>query len=289
MIRTFDFKNSLRAALAGGLAMLLAACMLVPGKFASELVLMRDGTFSYSYDGEIHLMSMSKLAQMGSVLEKNEFIAESCYEAETYDERECTSEEVAQQRTAYEEMLAEKVRNDTKETEQMKQIFGGIDPTDPASGDELAKQIERQAGFDRVVHKGEGVFDVSFKVAGRLDHDLIFPTFERLPVGNYFLFAGRRDDGSVRVDAPGFAPQTGANPMLGMMSGMGQSSGKGDMPPGVPMPSGTFTIITDGEILANNTDEGAVADPRGKKLSWSVGAAASSAQSAPTALIKLGN
>ena len=289
MIRTFDFRDTLRVALVGGLSMLLAACMLVPGKFTSELVLMRDGTFSYSYDGEIHLMSMSKLAQMGSVLEKNEFVAESCYDEETYDVRECTAEEVAQQRTAYEEMLAEKVRTDTQETEQMKQIFGGIDPTDPASGDELAKQIERQAGFDKVVHKGEGVFEVGFKVSGRLDHDFIFPTFERLPVGNYFLFAGRRDDGSVRVDAPGFAPQTGANPMLGMMGGMGQSSGKGDMPPGVPMPSGTFTIITDGEILANNTDEGAATDPRGKTLTWTVGTAAQSAQSAPTALIKLNN
>ena len=289
MIQTLDFRNTLRAAIVGGLSILLAACMLVPGKFASELVLMRDGTFSYSYDGEIHLMSMSKLAQMGSALEKGEFVAESCYEEETYDVRECTAEEVAQQRAAHEEMMADRVRTDAEEAEQMKKVFGGIDPTDPASGDELARQIERQAGFDKVVHKGDGVFDVRFKVAGRLDHDFTFPTFERLPVGNYFVFAGRRDDGSVRVDAPGFAPQAGANPMLGMMGGMGQSSGKGDMPPGVPIPSGTFTIVTDGEILANNTDEGPAADPRGKALTWTLGSTAQSAQSAPTALIRLGN
>ena len=41
-------------------------------------------------------------------------------------------------------------------------VFGGFAPL------ELAKRIERQAGFERVVHKGDGLFDVTFRVAGRL-------------------------------------------------------------------------------------------------------------------------
>lgn len=282
-----NFKFLMRGAIASGLAVLLAACMLIPGKFASELVLMRDGTFAYSYEGEIHLMSMGKLAQMGSALEQGEFIAETCYDEETFEERECTADELTQQRANYDQAKADKAKTDAEEAVKMKEMFGGIDPTDPASGDELAKRIERQAGFDRVVHKGDGVFDVTFRVSGRLDHDFIFPTFERLPVGNYFVYAGRRDDGSVRVDAPGFASQAGANPMQAMMSGMNQGGGDdAAMPPGAPAPDGTFTLITDGEILANNTDEGPSVDPRGKKLTWAVNR---STAAAPTALIRLGN
>ena len=285
MTREVSLRTLVRGAIAGGLALLMTGCMLAPGKFVSELVLMRDGTFSYSYDGEIHLLSMSQLSQMGQSIAEGEFAAETCYDDDTYEERECTADELAQQRADYDQRMADKKRTDDEEARKMSEMFGGIDPTDPASGDELAKRIERQAGFDKVTHKGNGLFEVSFRVSGRLDHDFVFPTFERLPVANFFIYAGRRDDGSVRIDAPGFTGQPAGNPMQAMMGGMNQGSGNGDLPPGMPTPDGTFSIVTDGEILANNTDEGAVADPRGRKLSWTIDR---STGAAPTALIALG-
>ena len=285
MTREISLRTLVRGAIAGGLALLMTGCMLAPGKFVSELVLMRDGTFSYSYDGEIHLLSMSQLSQMGQSIAEGEFAAETCYDDDTYEERECTADELAQQRADYDQRMADKKRTDDEEARKMSEMFGGIDPTDPASGDELAKRIERQAGFDKVTHKGNGLFEVSFRVSGRLDHDFVFPTFERLPVANFFIYAGRRDDGSVRIDAPGFTGQPAGNPMQAMMGGMNQGSGNGDLPPGMPTPDGTFSIVTDGEILANNTDEGAVADPRGRKLSWAIDR---STAAAPTALIALG-
>jgi hypothetical protein len=58
------------------------------------------------------------------------------------------------------------------------------------------------------------------------------------------------------------------------------------MPAGAPDIEGTFAVVTDGEILANNTDEGPAADPRGKKLVWQVDRATATP---PTALIRLGN
>ena len=285
MTRPITMRALVRGALAGGLALLIGACMLAPGRFISELVLMRDGTFTYSYEGEIHLLSMSQLSQMGQSMAEGEFTEEPCYDNDTFEERECTAEEKAQQRADYDQRMADKKRTDEEEARKMREMFGGIDPTDPASGDELAKRIERQAGFDKVVHMGNGLFEVSFRVSGRLDHDFVFPTFERLPVGNYFLFAGRRDDGSVRIDAPGFTGQPAGNPMQAMMGGMNQGSGDADMASGVPVPDGTFTIVTDGEILANNTDEGPEDDPRGRKLSWKIDR---STAVAPTALIRLG-
>lgn len=285
MTRATNLRGLVRGAIIGGLAMLMTGCMLAPGKFVSELLLLRDGTFAYTYEGEIHLLSMSQLSQMGQTMAEGEFTAETCYDSETFEERECTADELAQQRADYDQRMADKKRTDEEEARKMREMFGGIDPTDPASGDELAKRIQRQAGFDKVTHKGNGLFDVSFRVSGRLDHDFIFPTFERLPLGNYFLFAGRRDDGSVRIDAPGFVGQPAGNPMQAMMGGMNQGSGNGDLPPGMPVPDGTFAIVTDGEILANNTDEGPEADPRGKKLVWTIDRSTSAP---PTALITLG-
>lgn len=288
MTGILTLKTLLRSAFASGLALLLTGCMLMPGKFVAELVLMRDGTFTYSYDGEIHFLSMNKLMQMGSELEQGEFTPDQCYNSDTFEDRECTAEELAQQRGEYDERMAAKKQNDALEAERMKQVFGGIDPADPASGDELARRIERQTGFDKVRHKGDGAFEVSYRISGRLDHDFLFPTFERLPMGNYFLLAGRRDDGTVRIDAPGFASQNGVNPMSALMSGMdpGFSARPQQDMPGMPVLDGTFAIITDGEILTNNTDEGPSADPRGRKLSWRIDR---STANAPTALIRIGN
>jgi len=47
---------------------------------------------------------------------------------------------------------------------------------------------------------------------------------------------------------------------------------------------GRFTIITDGEILTNNSEDGAAAHPLGRQLHWDVNAAANKI---PEALIRL--
>ena len=52
--------------------------------------------------------------------------------------------------------------------------------------------------------------------------------------------------------------------------------------PRIVVPQGTFTIVTDGRILANNTDEGPKPHARGQSLSWTVGP---STQQPPTALV----
>lgn len=54
--------------------------------------------------------------------------------------------------------------------------------------------------------------------------------------------------------------------------------------PKVPELDGTFRIVTDGEVLANNTDEGPVDTTAGKVLEWSIN---KRTQTAPTALIRL--
>jgi len=59
-----------------------------------------------------------------------------------------------------------------------------------------------------------------------------------------------------------------------------------EAPPSFPKIDGTFRIVTDGRILANNTDEGPLRGvaPDDRVLEWKVN---ERTQSAPTALIQL--
>lgn len=274
------------------LSLLLTGCFVSPGKFTSELVLDRDGTFTFTYEGEIFFLGLSKLAQMGADDEK--FEASTCYDEE-YSERECTEEDIAGQRAEWEVGAAERAESAKKEAQKMAKLMGGIDPTDPAAVEEMRKLLLRHKGWERVEHKGDGLFDVSYSSSGRLSHDFMFPVIEDFPAANVFVQVILRDDDVVRVNAPGFAAQDDSNPMAAMGGGMAglaamgamkENGGEaGDMPD-IPMMDGTFAIVTNGRILANNTDEGPVEGSGRSRLEWKIN---QRTKSAPTALIKLGS
>lgn len=274
-----------------GMAALLSACFLSPGKFDARLDLKRDGTFRFAYQGEIYLLALSKLADFANQAETSgdEFVAQPCYEEEEFEERPCTDDELAQQRSDWESSRAARVAAAEKESAAMRALLGGIDPADPAAAQELVERLRRQEGWHTVEYKGDGLFEVDFAIDSRMQHDFAFPTFERFPMGNFFVMANRRAGNVVRIDAPAFAVQGAGNPFQGMMSGMAGamtaiSEGDEDEFPLIPDMEGTFTIVTDGEILANNTDDGPAAGPGGKVLTWKVN---KRTQSPPTALIQL--
>ncbi|NVE94426.1 hypothetical protein [Altererythrobacter lutimaris] len=269
--------------------LLLTGCLISPGKFASTLDLNDDGTFAFTYEGEIFFMGLSQLAQMGNAAE--EFEAEECYNEETFEDRECTEEELAQQRAEWDSGAEQRAAEAKKEAEDMAAMMGGIDPSDPEAAEELRQLLLRHRGWNRVESKGNGVYDVSYSVTGQLGHDFMFPTIEGFPPTNPFVQIVLRDENTVRVNAPGFAAEDGSNPMGAMMGGMTGLAGLaalGDEDAAkemgeIPSLEGTFTIRTTGEILANNTDEGASRDGNARVLSWDVDAAT---PSAPTALVR---
>ncbi|MEJ5975579.1 hypothetical protein WG901_02955 [Novosphingobium sp. PS1R-30] len=259
------------------ISLLLSACLFAPGKFTSTLDLRKDGQFSFAYTGEIHMLALSKLAEEANKAPES-FTAETCYKDDSFDERPCTEEDLAKQKQAWEEEQARSAEKRRQDAQSMRAILGGIDPSSPKAAEELAARLRRQAGWKRVDYKGDGLFDVDFAISGRLDHDFTFPTIERFPMANAFVQIALRNDGTVRIDAPGFAPASGGEPFRSMM-------GAKDNAPPVSQADGTFTVRTDGTILANNTDEGPQTDPAGQKLDWAVNLRT---PAAPTALIKLG-
>lgn len=279
--------------LAAGLSLLLSACLISPGKFASTIDLRKDGTFAYGYQGEIYMLGLSKLAEMGSKAKANEeFVATPCYkDSGDFEERKCTKEEVEQQKSDWEAERNSAVERDRKNGEMMRAMLGGIDPTNPQAAEELADRLRRQAGWKAVTYKGNGLFVVDFQLKGRMDHDFIFPTIERFPAANAFVIMNRRADGSVRVDAPAFGASSngsGMNSFAQLMAMGAALDEKKDASEVEAMPQleGTLTLTTDGTILANNTDDGPVATPTGQKLEWKISPRTTAM---PTALVKLGN
>ena len=126
---------------------------------------------------------------------------------------------------------------------------------------------------------------MSFVTAGTLTHDFVFPTVEGMPGANAFVSINLRDGGEVRVDAPAFAagkeePSWGTA-SFAALAAMAQAEESGEAPR-IVVPQGTFTIVTDGRVLANNTDEGPKPHARGQSLRWTVGP---STQQPPTALV----
>lgn len=283
------------AALLTGLALALSGCFMSPGKFTAELALTSQGSFTFRYEGEIFFLGLSKLAQMGAG--QASFPPSECYDDETFEKRDCTTEELAAQRAEWEAGAAEREAQAKKQAEQIAAVMGGIDPSDPKAADELVKLLQRQKGWERVVHKGNGVFDVSYMASGTMGHDFTFPLIEGFPTTNPFVQVFLRKGGQVRINAPGFAAQNNDPSGMGAMMGMGSIAGLAAMGAneagdsaeaealkGIPAIDGTFTVrATNGmRILANNTDEGPEPGTAGETLTWRI--TPRTAQ-APTALI----
>ncbi len=279
------------AAVLASLSLLLSGCFITPGKFTSELQLMEGDQFTFSYEGEIFFLALADLAAMGG---PSQTFKANCWDEETFEERECTPEEEAQQRADWDAGAEARAAKNKQEAEQMAAIMGGIDPTDPEASAELTELLMRQKGWNRVEDKGDGVFDVSYSITGNLTHDFMFPLIEGFPTTNPFVQMFMRDDDVVRVNAPGFAVQNGGGPMGAMMGGMpgmaglagmaSPAAGEGEEMPNIPAIEGTFTIVTSGSIRANNTDEGSQTTSAGETLTWDI---SPRTQAVPTALIDM--
>ena len=241
-----------RMTLALGMAALLSGCLLAPGSFVSTLDLRKDGQFSFTYSGEISMVGLSRLSQMAD----------------------------------NEEGGGEQAGGD--DGEAFKALLGGIDPADPAAGEEIAGNLARQKGWNRVEYRGDGLFSVDFAIASSMSHDFVFPLIEDLPMANNFVQAHLREGNVVRIEAPGFSAEgAGASPASGFLQAatMGGGEEEGETPSPLPELDGRFTITTDAAILANNTDEGPQNVANGQQLSWVVNRRL---QAAPMALIRLG-
>ena len=253
------------------LSLLVAACFFAPGKFVSDLTVGKDRSFSFHYAGEIYLLPLAEASK------KAEFKPDTCYD-DDLNERACNSDELAEQKQNWQREQDEKKKSDAQAAQYM---FGGINPSDPKAAEEIADRMRRQAGWNKVEYLGNGKYDVDFAISGKLDRDFAFPSVERFPMANAFVQLSVRGDGTVRIDAPGFGPASSTMGTAAMMQGMSLKDDNAELQGAAA--DGTFTLHTDAQVLANNTDEGPVRTAKGSDLTWKVNARS---PAAPTALIK---
>jgi len=257
------FKTLARTALLLTAASALSGCFLQPGKFDATMTVLKDGRFTFAYEGEIVMAGMNDLADMAAAAEEQK----PCKDDNTGKERECTAAE--RDARAAEEAQGQAM---------MQAMMGQADMADPQQMAEFAAVLERQAGWNSVEMVEQGVFEVSFSITSRMGHDFDFPTIEGMPMGSSFVQARLRDENRLKIDAPGFGGEGSGNPMASMMGGMmGAMASNGpatasasDTPPVRPI-EGTFSIMTNAQILTNNTDEGPQPASNGMAmLSWTI-------------------
>jgi hypothetical protein len=248
--------------------LLLTGCLWGPGKFASDLTLKRDGAFVLNYRGEI-VIQMPRDDDAPKPWSADQA---HCTDDKN-NQQACTKAEIASQKADYEQRAGAK----RKENEDMAKALG-LPGLDDASNRAFAAKLTKYAGWRSVAYRGKGVFDVDYHFEGQATQDFLFPA---LPDNNLiipFIALRRRSDGSVLVTAPAFTG--GAGPLSAA------AAGAGDMAKGGPQSraEGRFTVITDGEILTNNSEDGAAAHPLGRQVHWDVGPGSSKI---PETLIRL--
>lgn len=206
--------------------------------------------------------------------------------------RECTKKETAEQKAEWDETQKAKSGREAEQKKLFATLLGGIDPKDPKTIARFTKEVERLAAWNKVEHLGDGLFKIDYSTNGRLADDFAFPVIPRYAIGEPMIHITRWDNGRVRVEAPAFHsdPDFSAMAMLGGGAAAGIFGGGGGKPAmKLTEVKGTFTLITDADILANNTEDGPQTfDPKQQgglqKLIWDIGPATFGP---PMALLKL--
>ena len=269
--------------------LLLTGCLWGPGKFASDLTLKKDGSFVLDYKGEIVLQTPPDAQAKVEPWSKDKARCRKDGTVEqqpwtTVDEddgnpvRPCTPTELAKAKTDYEKQSAERVKSKREESEQIAKMFG-LPGLDEESNRAFAAKLGKYAGYRSVIYRGKGVYDVDYHFEGRATQDFLFPALPDNDLIIPFIALRRRADGSVLITAPAF---TGGAGPLGARAG---AAAAGQMKEGpVSKAQGRFTIITNGEVLTNNSEDGTAPHALGKQVHWDVGSGSSKI---PEALIRL--
>lgn len=266
----------------------LSGCFLAPGAFTSTLDLRRDGNFAFAYKGEIVFESPGDFMKMGDTSEPWSDDDAMCYEPQAEGEegnaavtRSCKAAEIAEQRKTFEQGRKEATAKRAKDAAQFGAVFG-YTPGDDAANRRLAATYAKFAGYRQVSYRCNGVFDVDYAVTGKLDRDFVFPLLPQQDIIFPFVAVRVQADGSARVNAPSLIGG-GLRGMAAKMKDFGAAAGAKDMPASTRT-RGSFTITTDGEVLTNNTEDGAATSAAGRSLKWEIGP---DTQKVPEALIRL--
>ncbi len=239
--------------------LLLTSCLLVPTKFVSTLDIRADRSFTFTYVGEVQLMKSKS--------------DPTAAEEPSADEG-AGSDQSWEQSDGEPRMLQIAARAKPKAKGKAKgkadESFGDTEE-DATKLHQLVTTLRSEYGFRSVRYIGNRKLAIDYRISGKLDHAFIFPFNPDGEIMFPFLAIELRGKDRLRVKAPGFANDESASSSMGGMGGMGAMGGmSGGEGPGSLL-DGSFTLTTTAEVVSQNQEEGAQAQPDGsKKIVWTV-------------------
>ena len=169
--------------------LLLASCVLAPGKFTSVLRIDADGSFAFSYVGEVidaEPEGADALADLAS------------------DDKQSPAQKARAK--------AEAAAKHKAETE--------------AKHRAIAAALAKEAGYRKVTYLGDGKFLIDYAISGKLSHDFVWPFNMDAEVIIPFIAVELRQGGVVRVKAPAFGNDDPTKSIPGVGGGL-PSGGSG--------------------------------------------------------------
>lgn len=237
---------------------LLVGCAFSPGKFTSTLTILADRSFTFSYQGEVIAVDIaSEMAKgmgdafkgLGDKDDKKKTTTTWLRDAAWQDEEDAPAGEDG-----------DSAKDDAEAAARKEAKFKAI-----------AEALTKEAGYRSVVYKGDGVFVVDYQISGKLTHNFLWPFNVDAEVIFPFVVVELRGQDMVRVKAPAF--------------GETESPGKGKSDGANAKLDGTFTLITDGELVSQNNEDGAKTEGNRRTITWK---ATPLTKDAPMAVVKLG-
>lgn len=235
--------------------LLLASCILTPGKFTSTLDIRADRSFTYTYVGEVQL-AKTKTPGMDADLKGDEQSWEKGAEKPTLYKSgwltDLKGRPIAASKGAGSKGKAEQDFGDTQdEASQLRT---------------LAEALSKEYGFRSVKYIGNRKLMIDYSISGKLDHAFVFPFNPDADVILPFIAIELRGKDKVRIKAPGYANQQSMSSSLGGMGGMPAMGADADASSAL---DGTFTLTTDATIVSQNQEDGAQPLPNGaRKIVW---------------------
>lgn len=235
---------------------LLIGCAFSPGKFTSTLTILADRSFTFSYQGEVIAVDIAgEMAKgMGDAFKGL---------GDKDDKKKTTTtwlrDAVWQEEDAPAGEEGDSATEDAEEAAKKEAKFKAI-----------AEALTKEAGYRSVVYKGDGVFVIDYQISGSLTHGFMWPFNVDAEVIFPFVVVELRGADMVRVKAPAF--------------GDSDSAGKGKSDAANAKLDGTFTLITDGELVSQNNEDGAKTEGNRRTITWK---ATPLSKDAPMAVVKV--
>jgi hypothetical protein len=237
--------------------LVLVGCAFSPGKFTSSLTLLADRSFTFSYQGEVIAVDLaSEMAKgMGDAFKDD---------AKDEDKKETST-------TAMLQAATWQAKTPGNKEEPAEEADSAADEAKKeAKFKAIGEALTKEAGYRSVAYKGKGVFQIDYQISGKLTHNFLWPYNLDAEVIFPFVVIEMRGKDQVRIKAPAFGDDDSP------------AKGKGD--DSKAKLDGTFTLITDGELVSQNNENGATSANGRKSVTWK---ATPLSKDAPMAVVKV--